>query len=201
MKTILLGLTGSIGMGKSTATGYFKYLGTPVFDSDLVVRRLTKKNNQIYNFVETYFPYSIDNGVINKKILGNELFKDQQKLEMLEDIIHPLVRQKRDVFTALAKKRREPLIVFDIPLLFEKGSENIFDYVAVVTAPKFVQKERVLRRKGMSIKKFNLILENQMPDKVKRKKADFLIFSSLGRAESLKKIKYIRSFLLKIAYK
>ena len=202
MKTITLGLTGSIGMGKSTATGYFKYLGTPVFDSDLIVHGLTNKNNHIYNFVKTYFPDSINNnGEINRKILGYELFQDQKKLEMLENIIHPLVRQKRDFFTALAKKRREPLVVFDIPLLYEKGNENKFDFIAVVTAPKFIQKERVLKRKGMNLKKFNLILQKQLPDNIKRKKADFLIFSSLGRAESFKKIKYIRNFLLKIAYK
>ncbi|MBL4891080.1 MAG: dephospho-CoA kinase [Rhizobiaceae bacterium] len=175
---IILGLTGSIGMGKSTTAEMFREVGADVYDADAVVHMLY--NGAATPLVEAAFPGTSDGEVVDRKKLGDRVLGDKDALKQLEAIIHPLVHAEQQKFLDAARKAGAKLVVLDIPLLFEGGRENTVDAVIVVTASKETQRNRVLARPGMTKVRFESILEKQIPDAIKREKADFLIDTGLG---------------------
>lgn len=180
---IVLGLTGSVGMGKSTAAAMLRRLGVPVHDSDATVHRLLAPGGAAVAAVAKTFPgVRGRDGGINRTALGRRVFADAKALERLERILHPLVRQIQQRFLAASRARRAPVVVLDVPLLFETGGEARCDKVLVVSAPAVVQRARVLARPGMSEERFRAILAKQMPDAEKRRRADYLVPTGLGRA-------------------
>jgi dephospho-CoA kinase len=175
---IVLGLTGSIGMGKSTTAKMFAEAGVPVHDSDEAVHRLYA--GTAAPLVEAAFPGTTDAGVVNRAKLGERVLGDATALKRLEAIIHPLVRADADAFLARNRAAGAPLAVLDIPLLFETGGRVRVDKVIVVTAPAEVQHSRVLARPGMTEEKLASILAKQVPDAEKRRQADFIIDTGQG---------------------
>ena len=199
MKTLVLGLTGSIGMGKTVATEIFRHSGIPVFAADEVVHRLLSPTGEAALIVRKSFPQAVRNETIDRKDLGNKVFQKPEYLQQLEGILHPLVQKQKARFVSKAQRRRQAFVVLDIPLLFETGGETHCDYVAVVTAPPFVQRSRVMSRDGMTEIKYVRILEKQIPDVIKRRRADFIIFSGLGRAVTYRSIMKLSRLLRKKA--
>ena len=175
---IVLGLTGSIGMGKSTTAQMFRDQGVPVHDSDEAVHRLYA--GAAAPLIEEAFPGTVAEGVVDRAELGRRVISDAAALKRLEAIVHPLVRADADAFLARGKAAGAPLVVLDIPLLFETKGEGRVDRIAVVTAPPEVQRERVLARPGMTAEKFEAILAKQVPDAEKRRRADFVIDTGHG---------------------
>ena len=174
--TFVLGLTGSIGMGKSATAGIFRRLGVPVHDADAAVHRLYR--GRAAPLVEKAFPGTVIDGAVNRGRLGAAVLGDPARMRELEAIVHPLVREEEEAF--LERAALAAIAVLDIPLLFETGGEARCDAVLVVTAPASVQRERVLARPGMSEEKFQSILSKQMPDAEKRARAHFLVDTSRG---------------------
>ena len=170
---LVLGLTGSIGMGKSTVAEFFRQMRVPVFDADAEVRRMQGPNGELLPAIEAEFPGTTGSGGLDRDAVGKLVFGDAAALARLEAIVHPAVRRARERF--LSDNDDAPLIVFDIPLLFEKGSEAEVDAVAVVSAPYEQQRARVLARPGMTEERFAEILALQTPDAEKRSRADYLI--------------------------
>ncbi|MER8501258.1 MULTISPECIES: dephospho-CoA kinase [unclassified Mesorhizobium] len=175
---IVLGLTGSIGMGKSTAAKMFAEAGVPVHDSDEAVHRLYA--GKAAPLVEAAFPGTTRSGAVDRAALAERVLGDAAALKRLEAIIHPLVRADADAFLAEHRAAGAPLAVLDIPLLFETGGRNRVDKVVVVTAPPEVQRARVLARPGMNEEKLASILARQVPDTEKRRRADFVIDTGQG---------------------
>lgn len=175
---IVLGLTGSIAMGKSTTAAIFAEAGVPVHDSDAAVHRLYR--GAAAPLIEARFPGAVVGGVVDREKLGKAVLGDARALRDLEKIVHPLVRADADAFVARHREAGAKLALLDIPLLFETGGEERVDRIVVVTAPFQVQRERVLSRPGMSEEKFAAILARQLPDEEKRARADFIIDTSLG---------------------
>ena len=169
----ILGLTGSIGMGKSTVAGMMRDLGVPVFDADAAVHELQGRGGALLPAIEAEFPGTTGPDGVDRQKLGAAVFGDSEKLKRLEEIVHPAVAAMRSGF--LRDNADAPLIVFDIPLLYEKGGQQGLDAVAVVSAPASDQRERVLARPGMTVEKFEQILALQVPDAEKRARADFVI--------------------------
>ena len=165
-----LGLTGSIGMGKSTTAGFFRDLGVPVWDADAAVHRLYGPGGAAVDAVGALCPKAVQGGAVDRAILKDWIADDPTALARLERAVHPLVARDRDEFVAA---QSGPLVVLDIPLLFETGAK--VDGVLVVTAPKAVQRARVLARPDMSAAQLDAILARQMPDAEKRARADFVI--------------------------
>jgi len=196
---IVLGLTGSIGMGKSTAGAVMRRLGVPVFDADAVVHRLLGSEGAAVPAVRAAFPEAErPAGGIDRQALGREVFGRPAKLRQLEQILHPLVRQVERRFLAAARARREPIVILDIPLLFETGGEQRCDRVLVVSAPAWLQRQRVARRPGMTDSRLRAILAAQIPDQEKRRRADFVVLTGLSRAHTLRRLKQIlRIFCLR----
>jgi dephospho-CoA kinase len=189
---IVLGLTGSIGMGKSTAAATFRRLRIPLFDADRAVHRLLGPGGPAAPIVAAVFPeVETAEGGIDRTLLGRRVFSDPDALSRLERIIHPMVAADQKRFLALSRARREPIVVLDIPLLFESGGERRCDYVLVVSAPGLVQRQRVLRRPGMTERRLMAILSHQMPDHEKRKRADFVVPTGLSRNLSLRRLRSI----------
>ncbi|WP_297326853.1 dephospho-CoA kinase [uncultured Bartonella sp.] len=176
---IILGLTGSIGMGKSTTAGFFADAGIAVYNADEAVHELYKSAPVIQWFKQN-FPKCLTDGQIDREKLSQEIIPDPEKLELLEKYIHPLVREKEKAFVKNHRDKGDKLVVLDIPLLFEKGPEGRVDKIVVVSAPKSIQRQRVLARPGWSDKKFDHILSRQIPDREKRKRADFVIDTGQG---------------------
>ena len=172
-RPFVLGLTGSIGMGKSTVAGMFEELGVPVFDADREVRRMQGPGGTLVDEIEAAFPGTTGPGGVDREALGAGVFGDAEALARLEAIVHPAVRAAREDF--LAKHASSGLVVFDIPLLFEKGGVEEVDAVLVVSASPAVQRERVLTRPGMTEARFDSILSIQLPDAEKRARADHVI--------------------------
>lgn len=170
---IKLGLTGSIGMGKSTVARMFADEGVPVFDADAVVHGLQGPDGRLVAEIERHFPGTTGKGGVNRTGLSEAVLGDDEALRRLEGLIHPAVAQERQVF--LDGHHAEPLVVLDIPLLFEKGGWRAVDRIAVVSAPEAVQRERVMGRPGMTADRFAKILALQTPDAEKRARADFVI--------------------------
>lgn len=171
--TIILGLTGSIGMGKSTVAAMFAEEGVPVFDADAVVHRLQGPEGELVAAIEACFPGTTGAKGVDRSALAERVLAEPEALQNLEGLIHPAVARERRAF--LAAHQDAPLVVLDIPLLFEKGGAGAVDKIAVVSAPADVQCRRVLARPGMTPGKFASILALQMPDEEKRRRADFVI--------------------------
>lgn len=185
----LIGLTGSIGSGKTTIARMFADLGVPVFCSDNAVHELLKPEGAAFAAVATLFPQAVIKGRIDRKKLGQLVFGNIDKLRRLEKIVHPMVEKQQRDFINNWRRQRKKMVVLDIPLLFEIGAENRFDVVVTVWAPPLVQKQRVLARSGMTEQKFHAIIKRQMPVAEKIKRADIAIASGLGRWESRKIVK------------
>lgn len=173
-----LGLTGSIGMGKSTTANLFRELGVPVHDADVAVHDIYAAEGVAP--VEAAFPGVSRDGRIDRNLLSARVLGDGEAMRRLEKIVHPLVRAREAAFLAEAAQEGARLVVLDIPLLFETGAEERTDAILVVTAPESVQRERVLSRPGMTEEKFGAILRRQMPDAEKRRRADYLLDTGPG---------------------
>ena len=195
---IVIGLTGSIGMGKSTAAAMLRRLGVPLFDADLVVHRLLAPSGAAVPAVSAVFP-GIESGIggIDRVLLGQRVFTNPAALRRLEAILHPMVAAEEKRFLAWSRARRVPLVVLDIPLLFETGAERRCDYVLVVSAPALVQRQRVMRRPGMTEIRLDAILRKQVPDHRKRGRADFVVPTGAGRNLTLRRLKAIVRLLRK----
>ena len=181
-RPFVLGLTGSIGMGKSTVAGMFARLGVPVFDADAEVRRMQGPGGGLLPAIEAAFPETTGPQGLDRIELGARVFGDSAALARLEAIVHPAVRAAREDF--LREQAGARLVVFDIPLLFEKGATEEVDAVLVVSAPPEVQRARVLARPGMAEARFESILAIQLPDAEKRARADYLIDTGASLAET-----------------
>lgn len=192
-RVIIIGLTGSYAMGKSTASAMFQQRGIAVHDADATVHALLAAGGEGVAAVAQHFPQTLiqggEEGVnknrIDRKKLGAEVFADQAKRETLESILHPLVQAKRLAWLDAIKKSESGnayplLVVFDIPLLLETGKESLCDYVIVVSAPKWVQEKRALARDGMNRPRLKNILQRQMADADKRRRADYIIPTQFG---------------------
>jgi len=178
----ILGLTGSIGMGKSAVAAMFEGLGVPVFDADAAVHALQGPNGALLPAIEAAFPGTTGPNGVDRPKLGAAVFGDADALKRLERIVHPAVGAMREAF--LAEHAKTPLIVFDIPLLFEKGGWEQVDAVVVVSASAEAQRARVLARPGMTVEKFEQILKLQVPDAEKRARADYLVDTGTSLAET-----------------
>lgn len=183
---IRLGLTGSIGMGKSTTAQMFRDRGVPVIDADAIVHDLYR--GEAVPFIEQAFPGSTKDGEVNRPRLAELLAENPAGFKALEAIVHPLVWKKEREAVEAQERAGASVIVLDIPLLFENGADKRVDKVAVVTADAAVQKERVLRRPGMTEEKFQMILSRQMPDSEKRRRADFIIDTGLGLEHARRRV-------------
>lgn len=192
---IIVGLTGSIGMGKSTVAAMFRDEGVPVFDADAVVHALQGPGGQLLNAIETAFPGSTTEAGVDRAKLGAMVFNDPEKLEKLESIVHPAVNDARRQF--LVNHADERVAVFDIPLLLEKGRTPELDAVIVVSAPASVQRERVLARPGMTLEKFEKISALQMPDAKKRMLADHIIDTGTTLAATRAQVREVIACLLR----
>lgn len=177
---IVIGLTGSIGMGKSTTAGLFADEGVPVFDADAAVAALYAPGGAAVKPLGEAFPDVIRDGAVDRDALSAHLKAHPQDFARLESIVHPLVGEARHGFIEKARADGAPFVVFDIPLLFETGQHERVDVIVVVSAPEDIQRERVLARNGMSEEKLAMILARQTPDAEKRASADFVVDSSKG---------------------
>ncbi len=187
--TIILGLTGSIGMGKSTVAKMFAEEGVPVFDADEVVHRLQGPEGELVAAIESRFPGTTGADGVNRSALAERVLAEPQALQNLEGLVHPAVARERRAF--LEAHRDAPLVVLDIPLLFEKGGASAVDKIAVVSAPAEVQCRRVLARPGMTPGKFASILALQLPDEEKRRRADYIIPTGGGLEETRQAVRRI----------
>jgi dephospho-CoA kinase len=185
---IVLGLTGSIAMGKSTAAATFRSFGLPVFDADAAVHRLLAPGGAGVGPVGEAFPDCAGGRFIDRRKLGRRVFGDPAALRRLEAVLHPLVRVEQDRFLARCRARGERIVVLDIPLLYETGGEHRVDAVAVVSAPAFLQSQRVLRRPGMTPARLAAIRARQLPNREKRRRADFVIPTGLDRRRAVEAI-------------
>jgi len=174
----VLGLTGSLGMGKSTTARFFAEAGIPVHDADAVVHRLYE--SEAVPAIEAAFPGATAGGIVDRVKLAARVVNDPTALKRLEDIVHPLVHEAEQRLLADAQGKGEQLVVLDIPLLFETGGDRRVDAVVVVSAPPEVQKARILERPGMTVEKLESILARQIPDAEKRRRADFVVDTSRG---------------------
>ena len=177
---IVLALTGSIGMGKSTTAQMFADAGIPVWDADSTVHRLYANGGAAVPGIKGIAPEAIVDGAVDRSKLRDAILADSGLLKKVEAIVHPLVGRDRSDFLTKARSEDHDMAIVDIPLLFEGGGENHVDLVVVVTAPAETQRERVLARPGMTEQAFEAILAKQVPDAIKREKADYLIDSSQG---------------------
>lgn len=181
----ILGLTGSIGMGKSTAAAMLRRQGVPVHDADAAVHRLLGPGGKAVRPVAAAFPGVEKDGAIDRKALGARVFGQTAEMKRLEAILHPLVRLEERAFLNRARAAGHDLVVLDIPLLYETRGEKRCDGIVVVTAPHFLQKQRVLKRPNMDEARFRQVLRQQMPDAEKRRRADWVIDTGLGRRATL----------------
>ena len=186
---IVVGLTGSIGMGKSTVAAMFVDRGVPVFDADAVVHQLQGSGGSLVDAIESAFPGATNENGVDRVKLGTLVFGDSAKLKRLEAIVHPAVAHERVAF--LAANANAPMVVFDIPLLLEKGRTPDIAAVVVVSAPADVQRDRVLARPGMTEAKFNHILSLQMPDAQKRGMADYVIDTGVSIAKTAAQVRKV----------
>ena len=190
-RTIIIGLTGSIGMGKSTVAAMFRKLGVPVFDADAEVRRVQGPGGRALAAIEDLFPGTTHDGGLHREKLGAAVFGDHTKLRALERILYPLVAEAQSEF--LGAHRLKPAIVLDVPLLFEKGGWRRVGAIAVVSAPVWMQTKRVMRRPGMTYARLKAIRRLQVPDRVKRARADFIIETGRPKSATQRQIRAIAS--------
>lgn len=190
---IVLGLTGSMGTGKSTTAGMFRDLGVPVHDSDATVHELYR--GEAVGPIGEAFPGAIKEGIVDRKALAAELAARPDGFQQLEAIIHPLVRRKEEVFLSKQREAGSPLVVLDIPLLFETGADRRVDKVLVVTCEPELQRRRVFDRRGMTEEKFAMLMARQMPDRQKRQRADFVVKTDNGLEDAREQVKLIIDIL------
>lgn len=193
---IVLGLTGSIAMGKSETAKIFRSLGIEVFDSDAEVHRQYQKGGAAVKAVAGLFPEAIVDGAVDRKRLSKRVLGDPAALKRLEAAIHPIVRKSQDAFLERCRASGQAIAVLDIPLLFETGRETEVDAVVVVSAPSDVQRDRVLERPGMTGEKLDRILARQMPDSEKRARADYVVDTSRGVDSATGQVRAIVTALL-----
>jgi dephospho-CoA kinase len=177
---LIIGLTGSIGMGKSVTASMFSKLNVPVYDADAAVHALYAQGGTAVAALEAAFPGIANDGAVDRTALSSRVLNDANALKRLEAIVHPLVGEAQMKFLALAEQNHTPMVVLDIPLLFETNAESRVDVTVVVSAPQDVQRARVLARAGMTEEKFHAIVSMQMPDAQKRAKATIVIETGLG---------------------
>ena len=182
---LILGLTGSIGMGKSTAAGMLRQLGVPVHDADASVHRLMAKGGAAVPQIAALFPEAVRDGRVDRGLLGQAVFGDAAALRRLESVLHPLVRRCSEQFLRRQARRRRWLAVLDIPLLYETDAVGRCDAVLVVSAPAWLQRQRVLARPGMTAERFAAIAAQQMPDREKRRNADYVVETGLSKRNTL----------------
>jgi dephospho-CoA kinase len=192
----ILGLTGSIGMGKSTVAAMFEEAGVPVFDADAAVHELQGPGGALLAAIEAAFPGTTGETGVDRARLGAQALGDAAALARLEAIVHPAVAALRQAFLHAHRDRDAPLIVFDIPLLFEKSGAAGLDAVAVVSASPDVQRARVLARPGMTVEKFERIVALQMPDEQKRARADFIIDTGVPHEDTRAQVRRLIACLL-----
>ena len=190
---VVLGLTGSIGMGKSTVARMFAEEGVPVFDADAVVHRLQGPEGALVSEIEAQFPGTTGASGVDRNALAERVLAEPEKLQRLEALIHPAVAREREAF--LAAHADSPVVVLDIPLLFEKGGAELVDRIAVVSADPEIQRIRTLARPGMTPEKFLRILGHQMPDSEKRARADFVIPTDCSLDETRASVRHILACL------
>ena len=179
---IVLGVTGSIAMGKSTVSTMLSQLNNPIHDADKTVHELMGINGKAYHKIAKGFPEAVQVNGIDRVKLGRDVFGNPEKLKQLENILHPLVREARDKFIRQQSRYKSRLVILDVPLLYETGGDKDCDKVLVVSAPYYIQRQRALVRQGMTQTKFYDILKRQLPDHEKRRRADFIVPTSLGKA-------------------
>ncbi len=184
---IIIGLTGSVGAGKTEASKFFKRNNVPVFDSDYQVKRIYKKK-RVINKIKAKFPEAFINNILLKEKLAEIVFEDSGKLEVLEKIIYKYLKINRNLWIRKKFRDKKSVVVFDVPLLFEKDSVNKYDKIILVTCSEEIQKLRVLKRKGWDEKRFELTKKQQLEDKKKRKLADIIINTDRGKRYVFNKI-------------
>ena len=194
-RMMIIGLTGSIGMGKSTTATLLRHMGFPIYSADDEVHKLLKKGGTAVTAIARLFPETLKRGAIDRKILGRAVFHQPEKLKRLERILHPLVRRTEKEFLQKARQAKARAVILEIPLLFETGGEKRCDITLCVTAPRATQKARVLARPHMTEEKLRAILARQMPDAEKRRKADYVIPTGKGVAATEKQLRKILSKL------
>lgn len=192
---IVLGLTGCIAMGKSAAANMFRRLGVPVHDADEAVHRLLGRGGRAVAAVEAAFPGATREGAVDHEFVAKRVFEDKEALRRLETILHPLVKIDQQTFLNKAARRGDMLVILDVPLLFETGGDKMCDAVAVVSAPLFVQTERLLKRSSMTRERIKAIRDLQMSDNEKRWRADYVIPTGLGRDFTMRRIRTIVDIL------
>jgi dephospho-CoA kinase len=188
---VIIGLTGSIGMGKSTAAAIFRRLGVPVHDADAEIHRLLRGDKRAIAAIGRAFPGVVVRGQVDRRKLGAKVFNRKPALKKLEAILHPLARRGSDRFLAHHARRRSRVVVLDIPLLFETGGTRRVDHIVVVSAPAFLQRQRVLRRPAMTVERFEDVLALQMPDRLKRRQADAVVQTGLSKRWSLRALRQV----------
>ena len=188
---LLVGLTGSIGMGKSKSAELFEAEGLPVYDADASVHALYEKGGAAVAPLSVHFSEAIKDGAVDRTILGKLVLHDGEMLQKLESIVHPLAGKMQKDFLETQQAARRKAVILDIPLLLEKKAEGLVDVVVVVSTTPEVQKQRVLERSGMTEEKFHSILSKQMPDAEKREKADFVVDSTISVADAHRQIRGI----------
>jgi len=188
---LVIGLTGGIGMGKSTAAAILRKMGLPIYHADKAVHTLLKKNGAAVKPIAKIFPQALKNGAINRAALGHIVFHHPARLPRLEKILHPLVHKVEREFLRKAREKKAKAAVLEIPLLFETGAQKRCDYVICVTAPQKIQHTRVMRRPGMTRAKLKGIYERQMPDTKKRKLADFVVDTGGTRAGTKRQLRLV----------
>jgi dephospho-CoA kinase len=182
----VIGLTGGIGMGKSTAASAFRRARIPVFDADLAVHHLQAKGGRAVKVIENAFPGTTKDGAIDRTALRNAVLADRQALTRLEHILHPMVEAEERAFVARARRAGKRAVVLDIPLLFEVNGDKRVDTVVVVSAPRAIQIHRVAQRRRMNKADVEAIIARQMPDKEKRRRADVVVQTGLSRNQTLR---------------
>lgn len=195
--TFILGLTGSIGMGKSATARMFADEGVPVHDADAVVHRLYE--GDAVSTIEKAFPGTTANGKVDRAKLGARVIGNADAIRRLEHLVHPLVSQERDRFLAHAQRDHAPVALLDIPLLYETDSVKLCDAVVVVSAPAEMQRARVMERPGMTVEKFAAILAKQVPDAEKRARADYVVDTSQGFDHARSQVREILAKIGKMA--
>jgi dephospho-CoA kinase len=182
----VLGLTGGMGMGKSTAAAAFRRAHIPVFDADAAVHQLQARGGRAVRTIETAFPGTVWNGAVDRVALRHAVLGKRDALARLEHILHPLVEQEERAFVARARRHGRRAVVLDIPLLFETGGDRRVDRIVVVSAPRAVQMHRIRSRRRMDAADIAAVIARQMPDAEKRRRADVIVHTGLSRHYSLK---------------
>ena len=187
----IIGLTGGIGMGKSTAAAAFRRARIPVFDADTAVHALQARGGRAVRAIERAFPGTVREGAVDREALRRAVLGNPDALSRLEAIVHPLVRRAERAFLARARRRGARVVVLDIPLLFETGADRRVDCVVVVSAPAAVQASRLRKRGQMSAQQIEAVLARQTPDREKRRRADVVVPTGLSRHHALRLLRRV----------